>query len=144
MLNEDLLFTWLQVCNVIDNQRLMTDLPFNEAMVCGLLLRAQRAGAPLTASDLCAETRILKSQMNTILHSLEAKGFLLRQRSQSDLRRIELYLLPLGQEHYMEAHSRILALVDRLVAAMGEESVRTLVPLLRQATEKFDLILQEV
>ena len=41
MLNEDLLSAWLRLGAVIDNQRLVSDLPFNEAMVCGLLLRPQ-------------------------------------------------------------------------------------------------------
>lgn len=30
MLNEELLFVWLQLGNVIDNQRLVAELPFNE------------------------------------------------------------------------------------------------------------------
>lgn len=143
MLNEELLFTWLQLGNVIDNQRLVSGMSFNEAMVCGLLVRAQRAGGSLTASELCAQTRILKSQMNVILRSLEREGLLLRQRSQTDLRRIELRLSPEGLERYSDAHRRVLVLVDRLISAMGEDAVRTLIPLLRQVVEVFDIILQE-
>ena len=97
MLDEELLAAWLRLGSIIDNQRLVSELPFNEAMVCGLILRAQENGDALTARDLCAQTRILKSQMNAILHSLEKKGFLQRKRSQKDLRQIELFLLPEGQ-----------------------------------------------
>lgn len=144
MLNEELLFTWLQACSVIDNHRLVTVLPFNEAMVCGLILRAQEQGRFLTASSLCAQTRILKSQMNAILRSLERKGFLARRRSQADLRQVELALLPKGVEEYRRSHGKILALIDRLIAAVGEETVRALIPPLRQITDQFDSILQEV
>ncbi len=144
MLNEELLSAWLRLGAVIDNQRLVSDLPFNEAMVCGLLLRAQEQGCALTASDLCAQTRILKSQMNAILHALEKKGFLLRQRSQSDLRRMELFLLPVGVARYRDSHRQTLALVDRLIASMGQEAVKSLVPLLVQAADNFDRILKEV
>ena len=140
MLNEDLLSAWLQLGCIIDNQRLVTDLPFNEALVCGILFRA---GEPLTASDLCTRTRILKSQMNAILNSLEKKGFLLRQRSQDDLRRVELSLLPYGVDCYQESHRQTLALVDRLIASVGQETVKTLVPLLLQAADSFDHILKE-
>ena len=56
MLNEELLFAWLQLGCTIDNQRLVPHLPFNEALVCGLLCRSSH---PLTASDLCAQTHIL-------------------------------------------------------------------------------------
>lgn len=143
MLNEELLSAWLRLGAVIDNQRLVSDLPFNEAMVCGLLLRAQQHGHSLTASDLCAQTRILKSQMNSILRSLEKKGFLQRQRSQTDLRRVELSLLPGGVERYLESHRQTLALVDRLIASVGEKPIRTLVPLLLQVADNFDNILQE-
>lgn len=143
MLNEDLLSAWLRLGAVIDNQRLVSDLPFNEAMVCGLLLRAQEQGHALTASDLCAETRILKSQMNAILRSLEKKGYLLRQRSQSDLRRIELCLLPEGMIRYRESHRQTLALVDRLIGSVGQDTVKTLVPLLLQVADSFDRILKE-
>ena len=139
MLNEELLSVWLQLTNVIDNHRLADGMPFNEALVCGLL-----AGGCRTAGDLCAETRILKSQMNAILRSLEAKGIIQRQRSQQDRRCYELRLLPEGYTRYAGGHRQALALVDRLIAAMGEEKIRTLLPLLRQTVEVFDQIQQEV
>ena len=139
MLNEELLAVWLQLTNIIDNQRLAKGLSFNEALVCGLL-----AGGCRTASDLCAETRILKSQMTVILKSLEAKGILRRQRSQHDKRCIELYLLPEGTARYADGHCQALKLVDRFIGAMGEEKICTLLPLLREAIEVFDGIQQEV
>ncbi len=138
MLNEELLTVWLRLTSVIDNQRLVSDLPFNEAIVCNLLAKAQQAGSCLTASDLCAHTRILKSQMNAILVSLERKGVIARQRSQQDRRQVELRLLPAGLERYQAAHGRVLAMVDRLIEDMGEDAVRTLLPLLRQAADIFD------
>ena len=139
MLNEELLSVWLQLTNVIDNHRLADGMPFNEALVCGLL-----AGGCRTAGDLCAETRILKSQMTAILRSLEAKGIIQRQRSQQDRRCYQLRLLPEGYTRYAGGHRQALALVDRLIAAMGEEKIRTLLPLLRQTVEVFDQIQQEV
>lgn len=144
VLNEELLSAWLRLGAVIDNQRLVSDLPFHEASVCGLLLRAQEKGLTLTASDLCAQTRVLKSQMNAILNSLEKKGFLLRHRSQTDLRRMELILLPEGIDRYRDSHRQTLALVDRLIETMGQENVEALIPLLAQATYCFDQILKEV
>ncbi len=144
MLDEELLAAWLRLGSIIDNQRLVSELPFNEAMVCGLILRAQENGDALTASDLCAQTRILKSQMNAILHSLEKKGFLQRKRSQKDLRQIELFLLPEGRERYLDSHRQTLALVDRLIDEAGQETIQTLIPLLTQMADSFDKILKEV
>ena len=110
----------------------------------GLLVRAQEEGCCLTASDLCRETRILKSQMNAILRSLERKGILSRRRSEGDRRRIELELLPEGMARYQEGHQRIQRLASRLISEMGEENILTLLPLLRQAADSFDAMQQEV
>ncbi len=144
MLNEDLLSAWLHLGVVIDNQRLVCDMPFNEALVCGILLRAQEHGQALTASDLCTQTRILKSQMNALLNSLEKKGFIQRQRSRTDLRRMELSLLPCGVERYQESHRQTLSLVDRLIDSVGPDTVRTLIPMLLQVADNVDRILKEV
>ena len=104
MLNEELLEAWLRLSCVIDNQRLAADFPFNEALVCGLLSQ----GGCRTASELCARTRILKSQMNAILRSLESQGVIARQRSQTDRRQVELRLLPAGLERYRASHRQAL------------------------------------
>ena len=80
-LNEELLTAWLRLTSVIDNERLVAGLSFNEAVVCNLLGRAKKAEGYLTARDLCAQTRILKSQMNAILGSLERSGLISRRQS---------------------------------------------------------------
>lgn len=144
MLEEELLSAWLRLGAVIDNQRLSGDLPFNEATVCGLLHQAQEQGQAMTASDLCSRTRILKSQMNAILHSLEKKGLIQRRRSQTDLRRIELFLLPEGIQRYESSHRQVLTLVGRLIDLVGRDTIETLIPLLSRVTDSFDCILKEV
>lgn len=150
-MEEELLSVWLRLTSVIDNQRLAAAhsgagrpaLPFNEAVVCGLLFRGQEAGESLTASALCKQTRILKSQMNVILHSLEDKHAISRKQSSSDRRQVELRLLPEGEALYQESHQHVRRLVSRLIQEMGTEKIETLLPLLRQAAEIFDEIQQE-
>lgn len=152
MLDEELLAVWLRLTSVIDNQRLAAahagtggkPLSFNEAVVCGLLKRAQVEERPLTASDLCRHTRILKSQMNAILRSLEDKGAVSRRQSDADRRQIELRLLPEGAKLYQDSHQHVRRLVGRLIDEMGEEKIQTLLPLLRQAADIFDIMQQEV
>ena len=143
-LSEELLTAWLRLTSVIDNQRLVYGLSFNEAVVCSLLERENRRGGFLTASALCARTGILKSQMNAILRSLESRGVISRQQSQRDRRQIEIRLLPEGSASYEAAHQRVLDLTRRLVDAMGEEPVRQLIPLLHQVVDTFTSIQQEV
>jgi len=152
MLDEELLSVWLRLTSIIDNQRLAaahTDagckpLSFNEAVVCGLLSRAEEENSFLTASNLCRQTRILKSQMNAILCSLEAKGAISRRQSKRDRRQVELRLLPEGRALYQESHTNVKRLVGRLIEEMGEEKINILLPLLRQAADIFDMMQQEV
>ena len=88
-------------------------------------------------------TRILKSQMNAILRSLERKGLICRHPSRTDRRRVELELLPEGAALYQEGPRYVRALTDRLIGEMGREQVEALIPLLRQAAAVFDTIQQE-
>lgn len=141
--NEELLAAWLQVSGVINNQRLVKGLPYNEALVCNLLVQAEREGRRLTAKELCDKTNILKSQMNAILLSLEKQSYILRQPSQRDRRQMEIQILPEGIACYQAAHRGILELVDRFIDTMGEDKVSQLIPLLRQSVETFTMIQQE-
>ena len=143
-LNEELLSAWLRLTSVIDNQRLVAGLSYNEAVVCNLLGRAQKAAGYLTARDLCAQPRILKSQMNAILGSLERKGLISRRQSEKDKRQIEVRLLPEGAARYDASHQQILRLIDRLIDSVGEDKIRQLIPLLHQVVDTFDIIQQEV
>ncbi len=71
-LNEKLLNAWLTLSSVVNNERIVSSIPFNEAHVCNLLYRQrmENPGVFLTATELCARTRMLKSQMNKVLASL--------------------------------------------------------------------------
>lgn len=142
--SERLLAAWLRLSGIINNQRLVKGLSFNQALVCGLLARAQGEGRSLTAKELCRETRILKSQMNTIVRSLERAGYLQGQPSVQDRRQVELRLLPEGMAAYQASHRRSLAMVDRLIASLGREQAELLIPMLRQAADIFDCVQQEV
>ena len=89
-LNEELLAAWLKLSSVVNNERIVSTIPFNEAHVCNLLYR-RRLEAPndyLTATDLCGKTRILKSQMNKVLASLERRGLIERFRARDDRRKL--------------------------------------------------------
>ncbi len=72
-LDERLLCAWLRLTTVISNERVVTAMPYNEALICNILDQ-EADGVPLTATDLCEKTKMLKSQMNRTLNSMEKKG----------------------------------------------------------------------
>ena len=88
-----LLAAWLSLTSTLWNKRLVSTLTYNEAHVLGILLRAEDTGRACTATTLIAQTRLLKSQMNKVLTTLEGKGFLLRMRSEADKRVILIHLI---------------------------------------------------
>ena len=134
-LQEDLLFAWMQMSVCIRGNRILSDLSFNEIMLCGTLLRRETCGAPpATATELCEEMRLLKSQINHILTGLEKKGLLERIRSESDKRVIHVHLTDAGRQCYLQEHDRVMDLMQKLCQELGEADSRQLASLISRAT----------
>ena len=115
---EKLLDAWLTLTSTLWNTRLVALMTYNEAHVLGRLLRRREEAT--TATDLIARTHLLKSQMNKLLTSLEAKGFITRERAQEDRRRIEIRLTPQGEAAYREEHRTVETILGELVSQLGE------------------------
>ena len=130
---EALLRVWLRLTAVICNRRMVSGLTFNEAVACNHLLHQQQndPAHPLTATDLCERTSLLKSQMNQVLSSLERQGYLTRSRSQSDRRQVELHLTEAGVAAYRESHRQVSAVLEELVGQIGTAQTDALTAQLR-------------
>ncbi len=133
-LNERLLEVWLELSMAINNERVVSDVPFNESLICNILYRAQMQDPDrsLTATDLCNATRMLKSQMNRTLNSMEEKGFITRTRSKTDKRLVFVTLNLEKALPYQEQHFKILELIDIIIEQMGEDKVLQTIELLIQ------------
>ncbi len=135
-LDELLLEAWLQLCTVINNDRIVQTMSFNEAFVCHLLNQQQNCCplSYLTATDLCNKTGLFKSQMNTILTSLEQKNIIYRIRSTSDKRKIYIILLEDGMGLYQKEHAHILAFINQIISLVGEEEIKKFIQILDKIT----------
>ena len=122
-LNEVLLGAWLKISTAINNSRLVSEMSYNESLICNILYRntTENPGFALTATDLCAETKILKSQMNRILTQLEEKNLITRERSASDKRKVWVRLTTEQSNAYLKQHEQILKLLDNIIEKLGEE-----------------------
>lgn len=114
-----LLDAWLKLTSTLWNTRLVNSLTYNEAHVMGLLLRFSTESSPMTATDLIAHTRLLKSQMNKLLTSLEHRGLIVRSRAQTDKRQIHIRLTPEGETAYREEHKGVEAILDKVIERLG-------------------------
>lgn len=73
-LHESLLNSWLRLSTSINNARLVSEMTYNESLICNILYnQSKTVNKYLTATDLCRMTNMLKSQMNRTLTQLEKK-----------------------------------------------------------------------
>ena len=58
-MNEELLEAWLRLSTILCNDRIVSEMPYNEALICNILHRRQRLdkNGTTTATDLCRQTR---------------------------------------------------------------------------------------
>lgn len=128
-LNEALLGAWLKISTAINNSRLVSEMSYNESLICNILYRTatEDASRNLTATDLCAETKILKSQMNRILTQLEEKNLITRERSPKDKRKIFIRLTTEQSNAYLKQHEQILKLLDAIIKRLGEEQAKEVI-----------------
>lgn len=145
-LHEELLGAWLTLSSVVNNDRIVSNMPFNEAHVCNLLYRQQlyEPDCYLTATELCARTRMLKSQMNKVLVSLENRGMIERFPSPEDRRKAYIRLRPENLALFEDQHAESIALIDHAIQRLGPETAALTANLLRRIAGYMDEKLQSM
>ena len=135
---DKLLDSWLNLTSTLWNTRLVSSLTYNEAHVMGLLLRHSTQANPMTATDLIRRTRLLKSQMNKILTTLESRGFITRTRAELDKRMIFIHLTEEGTQAYLNEHKRVDAILNQLIGKIGTDRALYIARELQEITEILD------
>ena len=139
--NEALLKTWLRLSTSIINNRLVSEMSYNESLVCSILYSNTKAGIAMTATELCYFTKMLKSQMNRTLNLLEEKNLILRQRSDTDKRQV---MISFNMEHaqaYETQHQKILKIVDHVICGLGAQETKQAISLFAKIADIADGIL---
>lgn len=135
---DKLLDAWLNLTSTLWNTRLVSSMTFNEAHVLGILLRHQTDEEPMTATDLIRRTRLLKSQMNKIITSLEGRGYVSRVRASLDKRMIHIHLTDEGERAYLEQHKAVEDILEQLIERIGAERALLVAAELSEITEILD------
>ncbi len=125
-LDERMLSAWLRLTSVISNERLVSGMPYNEALICHIL-QQEPTDHPLTATDLCEKTRMLKSQMNRTLNSMEEKRLIVREQCRTDHRKVYITMNEAHRDEFEQEHQKNLRLVDELLERFGRERGETMV-----------------
>ncbi len=143
--NERMLAAWLRVTTSVSQVHQLRDLRYNEALICNILMKneIEHPGRRLTATDLCRESHILKSQMNRTLQCMEEKGIIERQRSTEDRRRVYTRLRP-DSVIYERQHDQVLDTVGAIAARVGADNVDQIVDMLNAISEAAEEVSRQV
>lgn len=125
--NERILSAWLMMIMAVDSERVASQLPYNEAVVCNLLYGNNEK--QMTATDLCTLTKMQKSLMNRTLTSLESKNLVERVRSNEDKRQILVRLVNDENNIYYQQHQKTLRYVDQILEKLGVDQADEIVEL---------------
>ena len=137
-INEKVLSAWLKLSTAICNERIVSELPYNESLVCGILHEnaVDHPEEKITATDLCEKTNMQKSLMNRTLNSLEDKGLIFRKRSEKDKRQVFVSMNMENAEVYERQHKNILRVVDEIVEKVGKEKADEIISLFTLISNK--------
>lgn len=124
--SERVLKSWIHMLISVNGERAVTNITYNEAVICNVLIHAERE---ITATDLCNIMKMQKSQMNRTLTTMEEKGMICRNRSQLDKRQIIIELIDTVDNPYYQEHERIVKYVDRLLEHFGVDKVEDIIQL---------------
>ncbi len=139
-LNEHLLSAWLRLSTSVVNSRLVSELPYNESLICNVLYNQICSGndSGLTATELCNETKMAKSLMNRSLNQLEKLGIISRVRSALDKRQVLISLNLDKAGVYLKQHQDILKLLDTIIENIGETASEQAITLFQNISDIAD------
>ena len=122
---EKALDAWLQLITAVNTERIVTNMTFNEAVVCNILNRNKEK--VFTATELCNKMKMQKSLMNRTLTSMEEKGWISRIRSTLDKRQVFVKWNEQANAIYEKEHETVLNLVDRILSKVGYEKANEVI-----------------
>ncbi len=124
MLEEQLLKDWIALSRIIKNDRLV-EIPYNEALILSLAFRKDPEF--ISFRELLSQGRMLKSQLNRSVKTLEKKEWVYRQTNIEDRRCQELKLTEKGKAHIRKIHRDSLEMSGKVMEVLGKEDTEKLI-----------------
>lgn len=137
---EELLGAWMAMSIGIKGNRILKSLSFNEMVICRLLYQAGRDGREITATDVCKETRLLKSQVNKVLNDMEKKELIYRHRDVEDKRRVFIRMKEESKGIYLNEHARVMDIIGQVCDRLTGQEVEILIEKMSKVVAVMDEI----
>lgn len=132
-MEERLLKNWLKISYIIRNNRIINELPYSEIVIISILKYHQ---SQMSFKDLTTTSKILKSQLNRSINSLEKKQLITKNISQTDKRSKIINLTKKGEEAYESFHPIAVESSKKMIEILGEEKAKELIDI-------FEIIIKE-
>ena len=128
MLEEEMLRSYINMSANIKENRLLSDLSFNEIMVMNLIVEEE-----MSFKEIQERLNILKSQLNRIINDLKNKGLIETYVPFDDKRKL---MIKKGNNIslYFKEHEKMLNLMSLVKKELGEEDFKKLIELLDRTT----------
>lgn len=128
MFEEDMLRSYINMSANIKENRLLSDLSFNEIMVMNLIVEEE-----MSFKEIQERLNILKSQLNRIINDLKTKGLIETYVPLDDKRKL---MIKKGNNIalYFKEHEKMLNLMSLVKKELGENDFKKLIELLDRTT----------
>lgn len=128
MLEEEMLRSYINMSANIKENRLLSDLSFNEIMVMNLIVEEE-----MSFKELQNRLNILKSQLNRIINDLKNKSLIETYIPLDDKRKL---MIKKGSNIalYFKEHKKMLKLMSLVKKELGENDFKKLIELLNKTT----------
>lgn len=137
-LEEELLYEWVLISAIVNNKRIMNNFSYNETVV--LFLLSLNDGYA-SYNDLLNKTKILKSQFNRTITSLEEKGFVKRVVNVKDKRKMDVYMTESGKDIQEKVHERSIVFSSKIIDIIGKEDSVKLIEIFKKIVGEQEKVL---
>lgn len=124
-----LIRAWVQLSGMLKNSRFTKELPYNESIVMMLLYERYTTdgNGMLSLKEITAQTRMLKSQVNRTVNSLEEKGLLQRCEADGDKRIAYVRCVAEKLDIFLEVHHASLQIARQISDIIGPEDTESFI-----------------
>lgn len=114
----------------------LEDMLQGENMILQYL--AAHQGDAVYPSDLSRCLRLSRSRITGALTSLRNKGFVEMVHSETDRRRVQVFITPAGTALILEKFQLMNQYFDQMIAGIGQEDTASLIRIIRRCVEVMD------
>ena len=90
----------------------------------GVLLCIVTAQDPVLAKDICRMLELSPGRVTNILNVLEKRGYIAKEQSEEDRRKVYIRLTEKGREHIVERYQVALRYLTRIFETLGEADTK--------------------